>query len=311
MKNKKPIPILLFLIFVSSSFAQKSLHDFGFSRNQNIPVQDSSSNDYLKAWAGGLNYCQFMQIDLNMDGIKDMVVFDRTSTRIITFINNNISDSTSYTYAPQFAKRFPPIQCWMQLQDYNNDGKEDLFFQYAGGIVVYKNVSNLTDSLKFSMVTNQLLSLQGPYLTNIAVSSVDYPAIADIDGDGDLDILNFFGLGSYVEYQKNFSMEDYGNCDSLKFKRVNRCWGNFMENAWGNSITLGIVGPCIWKDETTSNEPMDYSDDKSGIKHSGSTMLALDLDGDADKDLLLGDVTYPTLCPHKWRNNRQRLHGFC
>ncbi|MBA4322651.1 MAG: hypothetical protein C0408_07530, partial [Odoribacter sp.] len=281
------------MIFISSSFAQKSLHDFGFSRNQNLPVLDSSSNAYLKAWAGGLNYCQFMQIDLNMDGIKDMVIFDRTSTRIITFINNNIPDSTSYTYAPQFAKRFPVIQYWMQLQDYNCDGKEDLFFHYAGGIVVYKNVSNLTDSLKFSLVTNQLLSLQGIIYTNIMVSQVDYPAIADIDNDGDLDILNFFGMGTWVEYHRNLSMEDFGNCDSLKYFREERCWGNFMENGWTNSITLGI-GPCLWKNETTSNPPVDYPD-QSGIKHSGSTMLAIDLDGDADKDLILGDVTYPNL----------------
>jgi len=54
---------------------------------------------------------------------------------------------------------------------------------------------------------------------------VIYPAMADIDNDGDLDLLTFFGLGSYVEYHKNLSVEKYGTCDSLDFILTDKCWG--------------------------------------------------------------------------------------
>jgi hypothetical protein len=39
------------------------------------------------------------------------------------------------------------------------------------------------------------------------VTNVDYPAIFDIDNDGDLDILTFWGLGSFMELHQNMSVE--------------------------------------------------------------------------------------------------------
>ena len=79
---------------------------FGFSQN----VVDST----LKyPWVGGLNSPQFGKIDINLDGRKDLVIFDRQGNRILPFINNGIPDSVSYTFHPELASLFPPLHDWV------------------------------------------------------------------------------------------------------------------------------------------------------------------------------------------------------
>jgi len=289
--NKKTYGIFFFVFLCYFAHAQKSLHDFGFTRNQNIIVQDSSS-DYKNPWAGGMNACHFSSIDLNLDGIKDLFVYDRASSRILTFINHGTNDSIDYVYAPEFIKKFPKMHDWVELVDYNNDGKEDIFCYGVGGIEVYKNVTNPVDSLKFSLVTIQLNSLQGLYYTNILVTQVDYPVISDLDGDGDKDILTFWGLGSYIEYHLNMSMELYGNADSLNYVLEQPCWGNVAEDVNNNNINLNIT--CPFK-SVGLLDVLHENFNKKEIKHTGSTLLALDLNGDNLKDLIVGDVTFSGL----------------
>ena len=96
----------------------------------------------------------------------------------------------------------------------------DIFAYTSGakigsGIAVYKNTS--TTSLSFSLATNIIESSFPLGFTNLFVSSVDIPAIDDIDNDGDLDILTFGLISPTVEYHKNLSLEKYGTCDSLDF----------------------------------------------------------------------------------------------
>ena len=40
-------------------------------------------------WSGGLNACQFGRMDLDNDGKKDLLVFDRHGNRLSCFINKN------------------------------------------------------------------------------------------------------------------------------------------------------------------------------------------------------------------------------
>ena len=232
-------------------------------------------------WAGGLNSCQFCSIDLNLDGINDLLIFDRHGNRKLTFINQGITGQVSYRYAPEYAAQLPELYEWVITADYNCDGKTDIFTYNNGGVRVFRNTSS--GSLSFQMQTNLLKSWYYTGFVGILVTSADYPAIADIDGDGDLDLLTFFGLGSYVEYHKNLSMETFGNCDSLDYRLSDHCWGKFKESEGGNHITLNAVCP--------------YTDDPDlpASRHTGSTMLATDLNGDGLTDLVLGDVDFPNL----------------
>ena len=80
--------MLLAFISSQSQILQRALLPVNNTSNQNIP----------NPWSGGLNACQISEIDLNLDGTKDLFVFERTGNRILPFINNNISNTISYHY---------------------------------------------------------------------------------------------------------------------------------------------------------------------------------------------------------------------
>ncbi|MCX6233929.1 MAG: FG-GAP-like repeat-containing protein [Bacteroidetes bacterium] len=265
--------------------SREDLNDFGFIRDFTIPVYDSLGDLFTQPWVGGMNSCQFSEIDLDRDGIKDLLVFDRHGNRIMPFINNTKCLGSQYTYAPEYIIKFPYLHDWVNLVDYNCDGLEDIFTYTTGGIRVYKNVSDCCD-LKFEMVESILYSFYYNGYVNLFALVDDYPAFTDIDGDGDMDILNFWTLGKYVNYHKNLSMEKYGNCDSLDFILTAECWGYFEESEASNVLTLNIS---CGQDEDS------YIPPDGGNRHSGSSLLAIDLDGDADKDVIIGDVDYPNL----------------
>jgi len=236
---------------------------------------------FTSALSGGINAGQFSNVDLNLDGILDLVIFDKSGNKLSAFINNN----GTFIYTPEYRKNFPDMHDWAILTDYNCDGKNDIFTYSSGGMAVYLNTSNT--ELQFTQITSLVLSDYGSNNLNIYISPVDIPAITDIDYDGDLDILTFSILGGFVEYHKNLSMETYGTCDSLIFEFSESCWGLFYEGL--NSYILNCPNcqcPSI-------NIPNNIVNAKQ--KHAGSTLLAIDIDNDNDKDLILGDISYNNL----------------
>jgi hypothetical protein len=282
----KPLYSLIYImvILISCLSSQNLKAQLFFETpNSELKVENESKQVFRFPWAGGMNSCQFGEIDLNLDGIKDLFVFDRHGNRIMTFINSGTLGTIDYDYAPEFINKFPELNDWAILADYDNDGKPDIFTMSPAlpGIIVYQNTS--TNELEFTLeVYPYLTSYQGGGYVNILVTEVDYPAISDIDNDGDMDILTFWGLGSFVDMHKNLSIEKYGIPDSLDYIKTSTCWGHFAENAEGNSIYLDTcLGSCFDYEKLT--------------RHTGSTFLLIDLDNDADKDLLLGDVDYPNL----------------
>jgi hypothetical protein len=274
--------IFLLLILSCAMLRAQSLY-FAETGQGTAVVRDILKGDLHNAWAGGLNSCQFGETDMNFDGWKDLFVFDRTGNRVLCFINNGIPGQVSYTCSPEYTTRFPELYDWAILIDYDADGKEDIFTYSPGfaGIKVYRNTS--ATELHFDLVVYPYLkSLQGGGYVNIFVTYADYPALSDVDYDGDLDILTFWGLGSFVNYHQNQSMEKYGIPDSLDYTRVDYCWGRFAESDESNVLYLDT---CV----------TDLSPRPAKNPHTGSTLLLTDLDGDQDKDLLLGDVDYPYL----------------
>ncbi|MDP1623482.1 MAG: T9SS type A sorting domain-containing protein [Bacteroidales bacterium] len=247
-------------------------------------------------WAGGMNSCQFCSIDLNLDGINDLLVFDRHGNRKVTFVNHGTPNKVDFSFAPAYTLLLPDMHDWVITVDYNCDGKMDIFTYGMGGVRVFKNVSDT--ALKFKLITDLLESYYYIGKVGILVTYVDYPALADIDNDGDIDMLTFFGLGSYVEYHKNLSMEKYGHCDSLDFILADPCWGKFKESEGGNRITLNAG--CPFNDHefrvTCHASPVTRHPSRvTNSRHTGSTLLATDLNNDGLKDLIIGDVDYPGL----------------
>ncbi len=274
-----------------------------FVRNDSIQVKINST--YVSyPWAGGLNTVQVSNIDLNLDGIKDLFVFDRTGNKIRTFINKGTVGVVDYRYDPQYENKFPTLTDWALLVDYNCDTLEDIFCQSSigGGFDVYKNISTVATGLKFKKIVTQVRSKfnpPNPATINLYVSTVDIPAISDIDNDGDMDIVTFgIGVGT-MEYHQNQSMELYGTCDSLKFQVKNFCWGYAEENGLTNDYNLNISCSNVPNPEST---PVDKNNDRlidietrPGQRHTGGCELCIDLNADGDKEFIVGDVSFNNL----------------
>ncbi len=237
----------------------------------NIPTTENGSL-LTQAWTGGVNSCLFSEIDFNLDGVKDLLLFDKSSNRVLPFIKKG----NSYNYQHEFVSDFPePFEIhfpWMQAIDYNCDNKNDLFVFNGVGLSVYKNTS--MESLSFELITDFLpFQLDGNTLSLFVLDNT-LPYLGDFDNDGDIDIMSFSSFGlSTVHYYKNKSVENTGSC-GLELELENDCWGNFSEA--GGFYALGSCG-----DGEMLNR---YSSSADGAY----TMNFIDIDADQDQDLLLG-----------------------
>lgn len=291
------ILLFFFLFAFASRYGNaQSFPPLLFQLGQQPIVKDSLDNILEDAWLGGLNSCQIGSLKLNSDTLSDLLVFDKTGNRILPFLASSVSGTIHYHYAPYYIRFIPPITDWMQLTDYNNDEKNDLFTHTLGGIMVYKNTSDT--SVRFTLSEDLIQSKYFGNFSPLFCLTDDNPAIADIDADGDLDILNFWVLGMFLNYHKNLSMEKWGIPDSLDFQMVDQSWGCFAESESSYHILL----------DTCINAKGMLSSKSSSAKHSGSTLLALDMDDDGDKDLVLGDVDYSRLALLRNGGNKDTAH---
>ena len=236
-------------------------------------------NGKLIDWpfTGGFNSSQFFHCKLNEDNIPDLVIFDRDGNTLTTFINTGKNELLPFRHAPEYVTNFPAMYNWIHVYDFNCDGVDDLFTSEYDYISSYTGIMK-NNQLKFS---NNSIKLKADSLPVFCPSS-DIPAFADIDFDGDMDILSFDQFGTRVVYYKNLSMDNFGTCDTLLFSSP-VCWGNFSEDFSTNNVNLNdsCSGGRWAKNGIVENN-----------LHAGSTLLALDYDGDNDNDLLVGDISF-------------------
>jgi len=267
----------------------------GFCQNfDKIPVTfTENANPLIYATAGGLKNGQFSNIDINRDGVKDLLVFDRSGNVVMPFIHSGVPGAIDYTYAPEYRSIFPELKSWVILNDFNNDGVEDIFTSSTvknipGCAEVWrgkiKNGKLTFEFMPFNYGIRDILMIpSGSSFTNIYISNYDIPAIGDADGDGDTDILSFDPNGSYLTFYENRAKDENLGNDTLKYVRNSFCWGGFYENDFSSELKLSVQkGDCA--------PPLTGNGD-TGVRHSGSTSTLLDIDGDNDMDLLLGDLS--------------------
>lgn len=276
----------LLLIFVSLKTFSQPL----FERVDTIRVYNSG-NQLKNPWAGGFNFTEWSDVDIDLDGYKDLAVFDKSGEIIRIFKNDGIPGVSSYSHSESLQAQMPsPVSSWAFFKDYNNDSKQDLFtYSLGGGLRVYKNIST-PGNIQFTLLSRALLTnyIGGSGITSLPVNGVAIPAVADIDNDGDLDILTFQSSGTLLEFHKNITLEQYGNLDSLRFELADFCWGDVSEN--NCEAVLNYPG-CPLMRIYNENVAPKKTVEVNGVMHSGSCLLCIDMDGDNDKDLVLSDIS--------------------
>lgn len=278
-----------YFTFLSLSlFISLSSHSQLLQKYNSVPVIINGSQLEMP-WAGGLNSPVFQATDLNGDGIRDLVLFEKQSGaafaglhRITTYLNNGIPNQISYTYAPQYEDLFPnTLHDWMLLVDYNCDGHEDIFtYNTIGGIQVFRNNIAQLGTLSFSQDYSFLdATFLGGSIAPVNPSAVNQPVLIDVNFDGDLDILNFETIGGNIEYFENMAQETFARCDTFVLTQLKACWGHLELNSFSNTAQLGACS------NFQPSYPLAYRN-----LHSGSCMIGFDHNTDLDVDLINGDI---------------------
>lgn len=276
--------LLLFILLIVvnlSAFAQN------FQRNSSIPLK---VQDYFISmpWAGGINDGQFSNIDVNLDGVEDLFVFDRIGNRKLVFIQtSDVQGQSYYFHAPQFQNAFPSaLSNWVLLRDFNCDGLKDIYTNYQSGIVLYENTTDETGSLSFAPF-NDLQLIQssydlgsGEFNAPMYCMSVDIPSIDDLDGDGDMDIITNTESSTSMYFYKSMQVEN-GDCANPSFICANRCFGMVSEASESFNLFIGNQFDCA----------LNVAEPRGNGRHTGGTILTLDLDNNGIHDIIIGDVT--------------------
>ena len=298
---KKILGFLSILLNLAVSGYSQYILDFKPYNTQKAAIEVTENGKKLaNPFAGGLDAAQFASCDIDLDGKKDIVVHDKEGAILSCFINEGGYNEIKYRYDIRYVNKFPPIGEWLLMADFNGDGKEDLFCDKNGGIACYQNISTDSTGLKFKLIIENILFSTSQFTIAIGVPSNDIPSIADVDGDGDLDILRFgtatITPGEPIEWFKNLTVEKTGVAGIDTFVIWKRCWGRFIEDNNGCTILLNYAGtPCsTGSKEANTLSLSEYQNNISNInksnKHSGSTCLVYDFTGDGKSDVLIGDA---------------------
>lgn len=275
--------LLFFLPFCSLSVMAQLTYTF----QNDIPVtEDNITLD--QPFSGGLVAPQYSAIDIDLDGINDLFVFDRASNKVSTFLFKD----EKYIYSPQYESLFPAgLKSWVLLRDYNCDGKVDIFTSSLFGMSLYENISvnELSWDLKYQTIYTEGSNGQ----TNLQISSLDLPAIIDVDDDGDLDILNFnFATGGGIEFHKNMSIENGGVCD-IDLVRTTKKYGDF-EECTCETYVFGT-------DECPTGGREAHSGGRSILSFKNSSTIA--------QDLIIGQeyCLFPGYLPNSGTSNEPKM----
>ena len=257
---------------------------FRMVRTGSGPVVRVGGQPLSIPWMGGMTATQLAELDVNGDGTTDLLVLDKTENHLMVVLRTRSTTGEIILQpAPEYADHFPPIWYWMVLGDLEGDGDQDLFTSSNGGVRVYENIG-VAGQPQFRLRAGNLETMWDfGFRAGMLVLNSDLPGIADLDGDGDLDIISFdnFDIGK-ATYYRNMSVERYGRRDSLDFLVVSRCWGRFEENQLNSSIQTGLTGSCF--------PPLPVPGVLARPMHMGSTITPINADGDSLVDILLGDV---------------------
>jgi Secretion system C-terminal sorting domain/FG-GAP-like repeat len=300
---------LLFVLVLVNLAGLKAQFAYYLTPNT-FPIYE---NNLLVAqpFTGGLNAVNISKTDINLDGFKDLMVFDKTDERVHVFL---YTTTNNYVYEPTYSQIFPRLKVFGLFKDYNNDGIEDIYsvVQSNAGFSVFKG-DIINNTKKYQLKTSYGFPfLVGDYyppsppsaFANIIIGGDQIPGIYDIDNDGDLDVFHYSTVSylGLLQSLKNMSMEKFATADSLEFIRVDACYGKFRESYINPCIphTLYpysiVVANNLGDSLCKLNNYLGFTNSKNGDSRiqnmdPNSSMLFFDPNHDGNADILMSDFT--------------------
>jgi hypothetical protein len=305
----KSFTTLLLLCTISNFSNAQAFKFFHTGKTPKFIKPGTESDTLLNPFAGGLNTPQFSNIDWNNDGKQDLFVFDKEAVKHFTYLYDN----GKFRYAPQYEASIKNyLVGWALLKDHNFDGRPDLFtsaFPYnavtptplvsATYIQLYDNVPGQNGKTMFKQHGNMLIDtglFVGPPWNQafppspiIGVSGA-LPALEDLDGDGDIDLMTNMAENSTLVFMENLKKNKQNipfPDDTVLYIQRDRCWG-YAYYDYRNFYHVNV-------DRSTNSDCVFNSWGKAARKHADQSMQIIDLNGDGIGDLIVGDSEYKSL----------------
>jgi len=219
----------LLLVILIFSIHQFSLTAQELFRMNNVPVYHGAKQ-LLNPFTGGMNSCVVNQMDLNKDGIKDLVVIHQVNAsagRIQTFIQKSNGD---YIYAPRYESFFPKKGSYIfLLKDLNEDATEDLVLQTETYFLIHYGKRTNDSTFQFDFYDSVEYTSYDPLYGRQQLLALNkyLPVFEDYDGDGDQDIVYVNRSFNLRWYYKNYKVELALPANENMWKSDNKYFGQF------------------------------------------------------------------------------------